>query len=96
MKIKNIITIEDRISLFQTSMNNVGRNYNGRRVDVNKMAKFAANLYALAIKEISNIGKVEIEQLERMVVKSEKTKKKLNMKDIKKLMKKVKKNKRRK
>ena len=95
MKIKNIITIEDRISLFQTSMNNAGRNYNGRRVEVTKMAKFAANLYALAIKEISNIGKVEIEQLEKMMVKSE-TKKNLNLSQLKKLMKKVKKNKRKK
>jgi len=58
-------------------------------------AKFAANFYALAIKEISNIGKVEIGQLEKMVVKSE-VKKKSRVNDIRKLMKKVKKNKRKK
>jgi hypothetical protein len=62
-KLKNLITPETRISLFQTAMNNSGRNFEGKRVTAKKMAEFTTDIYKLAIKEIENIGELSIRQI---------------------------------
>ena len=90
-RIKEIITVENRISMFQTAMNNAGRNFQGKRISVEKMAKFASDFYKLAIKEISEIGKMELAQLEKISIQKE-TKKQTKKVDVKKLLKKVQKN----
>jgi hypothetical protein len=59
-KLKNLITPETRISLYQTAMNNSGRNFEGKRVAFKKMADFTSQIYRLAIKEIENIGELSI------------------------------------
>jgi hypothetical protein len=84
-RIKEIITVDSRISMFQTAMNNAGRNFQGKRIPVEKMAKFASDFYKLAIKEISEIGKMELNQLEKIAV----VKKRVMKQDVKKLLKKV-------
>lgn len=62
-KIKNIITLQDRISLFQTCTNTAGSNFQGQSVKVEDMAKYAKDLYELSIKTIGEIGNVEVEKL---------------------------------
>lgn len=74
-KIKEVLTISDRISLFQTAMNNAGRNFEGKRVPVKKMSDFATNFYKLAIKEIGEIGKMEVKEIAKIVAPNEKAKK---------------------
>jgi len=91
-KLKNLITIETRISLYQTAMNNSGRNFNGKRVPAKKMTDFTSQIYKTAVKEIENIGELSIRQIEH-TIKAEPTQKKAKNKDIKKLMVKVKKGK---
>lgn len=66
-KVKDVIPLETRISLFQTAMNNAGRNFEGKRVPVKRMAAFATDFYQLAITEVGQIGKIGIAQLEKMV-----------------------------
>jgi len=91
-KLKDIITLENRISLFQTAMNNSGRNFEGKQVPVEKMAKFASDYYGLAIKVIGTIGKLELEQLEK-ILKEERTKKIEKRKEAMRLINKIKKTK---
>jgi len=62
-KLKNLVTPETRISLYQTAMNNSGRNFEGKRVTAKKMADFTTKIYKLAIKEIENIGELSIKQI---------------------------------
>lgn len=88
-KIRNLIAVDTRISLFQTAMNNSGRNFEGKRVTVKKMADFSSELYKFAIKEIETIGQLNIKQIERTFKKVpiiKKTKKGT----VKKLMNKIK------
>ena len=87
-RVKDLIPMETRISLFQTSMNNAGRNYEGKRTTVKKMAEFATEFYRLAIKEIEMIGALSIQQIQKSFLKAspEKITKK---NDVKKLMKKI-------
>lgn len=92
VKLKDIITPETRISLYQTAMNNSGRNFQGKRVTADKMAEFTSNIYKIAVKEIENIGELSIKQITKTLIPVT-TKKKNNKKDIKKLMKKIKKGK---
>ena len=92
-KLKNLITPETRISLFQTAMNNSGRNFEGKRVTARKMADFTSEIYKTAIKEIENIGELSIRQIES-TIKIEPTKKKAKNTDIRKLMSKIKRGKR--
>jgi hypothetical protein len=91
-KLKNLIMPETRISLFQTAMNNSGRNFEGKRVTAKKMADFTTDIYKLAIKEIENIGELSIRQI-ASTIKTEPTKKKENNTTAKNLMKKIKKGK---
>lgn len=91
-KLKNLITPETRISLYQTAMNNSGRNFEGKRVTAKKMADFTTDIYKLAIKEIENIGELSIKQIGE-TIKSEPTKKNSKSVDVKNLMKKIKKGK---
>ena len=88
-KLKNLITLETRISLFQTAMNNSGRNFEGKRVPAKKMANYTTEIYKLAIKEIENIGELSIRQIET-TIKVEPTQKRNKTKDIKSLMHKIK------
>lgn len=92
-KLKNLVTPELRISLYQTAMNNSGRNFEGKRVTAKKMGDFTTDIYKLAIKEIENIGELSIRQIES-TIKTEPAKKKNKISDIKNLMKKIKKGKR--
>jgi hypothetical protein len=92
-KLKNLITPEIRISLYQTAMNNSGRNFNSKRVPAKKMADFTSQIYRLAIKEIENIGELSIRQI-ASTIHSEPTKKNGNKKTIKNLMNKIKRGKR--
>jgi hypothetical protein len=87
-RVKDLIPMETRISLFQTSMNNAGRNYEGKRTTVKKMAEFATEFYRLAIKEIEMIGALSVQQIQKSFLKAspEKITKK---NDVKKLMKKI-------
>ncbi len=62
-KIKEVLGVDQRISLFQTAMNNAGRNFEGKKVNVKVMAKFAEEFYKLAIKEIEEIGKMSTNDL---------------------------------
>jgi hypothetical protein len=91
-KLKNLITPEIRISLYQTAMNNSGRNFEGKRVTSKKMGEFTSDIYKLAVKEIENIGELSIKQIES-TIKPEPTKKNGKNKDIKNLMSKIKKGK---
>jgi hypothetical protein len=93
-KLKNIrigdwITIETRISLFQTCMNNSGRNFEGKRVKVKRMADFAIELYKLGIKEIENIGELNVLQIAK-TFKKDPIKKVEKKSAMEKLMKKIK------
>jgi hypothetical protein len=92
-KIKEIISVDTRISLFQTAMNNAGRNFTGKKVKVAAMAKFATEFYKLAINEISEIGKMELEQLAKIAASKngKRTKKQTSKTDISKLINKAKK-----
>jgi len=92
-KLKNLITPEIRISLYQTAMNNSGRNFEGKRVTPKKMAAYTSEIYKLAIKEIENIGELNIKQIEK-TIKPGITQKKTKKLDIKNLMVKIKKGKR--
>jgi hypothetical protein len=92
-KLKNLITPETRISLYQTAMNNSGRNFEGKRVTARKMADFTTDIYKLAIKEIENIGELSIRQI-ASTIKTEPTKKNGNNATVKKLMNKIKRGKR--
>jgi len=91
-KFKNIITPEIRISLYQTAMNNSGRNFNGKKITAQKMAEFTSTIYKIAIKEIETIGELSIRQIEK-TIKPEPTRKISKSKDIKNLMQKIKKGK---
>lgn len=91
-KLKNQIPAETRISLFQTAMNNSGRNFNGKRVSPKAMADFTTEIYKLAIREIENIGELSIRQIEN-TIKVLPTARKTKDIDIKSLMKKIKKGK---
>jgi len=91
-KLKNLITPETRISLFQTAMNNSGRNFEGKRVLPKKMAAYTSEIYKLAIKEIENIGELSIKQIGHTISLAPITKKTKSV-DIKTLMNKVKKGK---
>ena len=68
-KLKNLVSLETRISLYQTAMNNAGRNFNGKKADVRKAATWAADFYKLAVKEIENIGELNIQQIEKTLGK---------------------------
>lgn len=92
-KFKNLVTPEIRISLYQTAMNNSGRNFEGKRVSANKMADFTTKIYKLAIKEIENIGELSIRQIEN-TIRIAPAKRRIKKTDVKKLMSKVKKGKR--
>ena len=87
-RVKDLIPMETRISLFQTAMNNAGRNYEGKRVKVKVMSAFAMEFYKLAIKEIEMIGALSVQQIQKSFLKAspEKITKK---NDVKKLMKKI-------
>ncbi len=87
-RIRELISIDTRISLFQTSMNCAGRNFLGKRVKVDKMAKFASAFYRLSIKEIEGIGKLSIKQIEA-TFKKEPVKKKTAKASTRKLMNKI-------
>lgn len=91
-KLKNLVTPELRISLYQTAMNNSGRNFEGKRVTAKKMGDFTTEIYKLAVKEIENIGELSIKQIES-TIKAEPTQKKGKKSDIKNLMRKIKKGK---
>jgi len=91
-KLKNLITPETRISLYQTAMNNSGRNFEGKRVMARKMADFTSEIYKTAIKEIENIGELSIKQIES-TIKTEPTKKQNGKSTVKNLMAKIKKGK---
>ena len=93
-KIKDIITIQDRISLFQTSMNNAGRNFQGKQVSIKKMADFAAGYYRLAIRQIDEMGKITLNQLSKIHAPKEETKKVVKRNDMKRLLETVAKRKR--
>lgn len=84
-KIKELIGAETRISLYQTAMNNSGRNFEGKRVKAKKMAGFTSELYKLSLKEIENIGQLSIKQMEQ-TFKKEPVKKKSKRASVKKLM----------
>lgn len=88
-KLKNLIMPETRISLYQTAMNNSGRNFEGKRVTAKKMADFTTKIYKLAIKEIENIGELSIRQIES-TIKAEPVKKKNYNATVKNLMSKIK------
>jgi hypothetical protein len=92
-KLKNLITPETRISLYQTAMNNSGRNFEGKRVPARKMADFTSEIYKTAIKEIENIGELSIRQIES-TIKIGSTTKKNGKAVVKDLMSKIKKGKR--
>jgi len=91
-KLKNLITPETRISLYQTAMNNSGRNFEGKKVTAKNMAAFTSEIYKTAIKEIENIGELSIKQIGE-TIKAEPTKKNGKNADVKDLMKKIKKGK---
>ena len=91
-KLKNLIPPETRISLYQTAMNNSGRNFEGKRVTAPKMANFTSEIYKVAIKEIENIGELSIRQIEN-TIKAEPAKKRNGKSTVKNLMNKVKKGK---
>ena len=84
-KLKNLITPETRISLFQTAMNNSGRNFEGKRVPAKRMAEYTSEIYKLAIKEIENIGELSIRQIQSTIM-VEPTKKQNKKSNLKKLM----------
>lgn len=88
-KLKNLITPEMRISLFQTAMNNSGRNFEGKRVTAKNMATFTSEIYKMAVKEIENIGELSIRQIEN-TIKIEPINKKSKKTDVKNLMNKIK------
>ena len=92
-KLKNLITPETRISLYQTAMNNSGRNFEGKRVPAKRMAGYTSEIYRLAIKEIENIGELSIKQIES-TIKVGPTQKQNKKADLKKLMGRIKKGKR--
>lgn len=83
---------ETRISLYQTAMNNSGRNFNGKKVSAKKMAKYTSEIYRIAIKEIENIGELSIRQIES-TISHVPVKKNGKSKDVKSLMNKIKKGK---
>jgi len=89
-KLKNLITPETRISLYQTAMNNSGRNFEGKRVMARKMADFTSEIYKTAIKEIENIGELSIKQI-ASTIKTVPTQKKSKGTTVKDLMSKIKK-----
>jgi hypothetical protein len=89
-KIKQVITPENRISMFQTAMNNAGRNFQGKRIPVSKMAEFATQFYKIAIAEISEIGKMELTTLEKILT-VKKVSRVAKKADLKRLMHRVKK-----
>lgn len=91
-KLKNLITPEIRISLFQTAMNNSGRNFEGKRVTAKKMTDFTSEIYKVAVREIENIGELSIRQIGSTLV-PEPTHKKTLKADVKRLMDKIKKGK---
>jgi len=95
IKLRELITPEIRISLYQTAMNNSGRNFAGKRVKAKKMAEYTSDIYKSAIKEIENIGELSIRQISN-TIKVEPTEKKTKKTDIKKLMNKIKNGKKRK
>lgn len=92
-KIKESFMTQDRISLFQTCMNNAGRNFEGKKVTVQKMFDFAAGFYKLAIKEIENIGELSLDQVKHTIVMP--TKKIESKSKLQAIMKKIKKQKKR-
>jgi len=91
-KLKNLVTPEIRISLYQTAMNNSGRNFEGKRVTAQKMANFTSEIYKMAIKEIENIGELSIRQI-KDTLKPTPIQKKGKITNVKKLMQKIKKGK---
>jgi len=88
-KIREIITVDARISLYQTAMNNAARNFTGKKVSVKKMSEFATELYKLSIKEIGKIGELNPQQIE-MTIKKPPVKKVVKSKDLKQLMRRAK------
>lgn len=93
-KIRQLITVENRISLYQTAMNNSGRNFAGKSVKVKKMVVFASDLYKAAIKEIESIGSLSVAQMglqmEMAFKKKTSKKKKIKKAELGKLMCKIK------
>ncbi len=89
LKLKHLLTLDNRISLFQTAMNNSGRNFQGKGVKVKKVADFAAEFYKLAIKEIEKLGQLSIKQLQE-TIKKYPVRKVARKKTLKKLMRKIK------
>ena len=90
-RIKEWITLETRVSLFQTAMNNAGRNFTGKRVPVKRMADFAGKFYELAMKQVDRMGEISIEQLQKMYKKKPRKRKASEKKDMKEMMNKIKK-----
>ncbi len=91
-KLKNKIMLETRISLYQTAMNNSGRNFEGKKVTAKAMSVFTSEIYKIAVKEIENIGELSIKQIEN-TIKAEPTKKQNGKSTVKSLMNKIKKGK---
>ena len=89
-KLKNIVSLDTRISLYQTAMNNSGRNFAGKKVSVQKMSAFASAFYKLCVKNIENIGELNIQQIEKTLGKPS-VKKTIKKSKFKQLMKKGKK-----
>jgi len=89
-KLKDMILIETRISLYQTAMNNAGRNFAGKKASVRKMSAFASAFYKLSVKDIEGIGELSVRQIEKTLGKVP-VKKVVKKSTLKKLMKKVKK-----
>ena len=88
-KFKNLVMPETRISLYQTAMNNSGRNFEGKRVTAKMMADFTSEIYKIAVKEIENIGELSIRQIES-TIKITPIKKQNGNLTVKGLMKKIK------
>jgi len=88
-KLKNLVTPEMRISLYQTAMNNSGRNFEGKKTTPKKMVDFTSKIYRVAIREIENIGELSLKQIEN-TIKPEPVKKATKNSNIKKLMGKIK------
>lgn len=88
-KIRESLLVETRISLYQTAMNNTGRNFQGKKIAAKKMAEFSTELYKLALKDIESIGQLNIKQIEK-IIKQPPVKKKTKKASVKNLMNKIK------
>jgi hypothetical protein len=78
-KIKQLLTVDQRVSMFQTAMNNAGRNFEGKKVKSERIAVFAADLYRAALKDIHTVGNVGVEELKAIAAKPRKVVKRANL-----------------